>query len=65
MTPTRKLVKGRIRLIKHTDLLRCPHAIIASEHYRDDGTCKCNDPKETVMREWGYTWDPKAKVWKS
>jgi len=26
------------------------------EHYRDDGSCKCDDPEEQAMmiREWGY-----------
>lgn len=42
---------------------RCPHLIFAGEHYRDDGSCKCNDPDETVMAEWGYVW--KDGLWRS
>ena len=37
-------------------MMRCPHVIMVAEHYRDDGSCKCNDPNEKVMREWGYRW---------
>jgi hypothetical protein len=37
-------------------MLRCPHVIIVFEHYREDGTCKCDDPDEQarMIREWGY-----------
>jgi hypothetical protein len=33
------------------------------EHYDDDGKCRCTDPRHTLMREWGYTWNPDAKRW--
>ncbi len=46
-----------IRIIKQSDMLKCPHCIMVPEHYRDDGTCKCDDPTATVMADWGYTWD--------
>lgn len=52
-----------VRIIKQSNLLRCPHVIFAIEHYRDDGTCKCDDPKETIMSEWGYRWDDKQRLW--
>ena len=45
-----------VRIIKQSDITRCPHCILVPQHYRDDGSCKCNDPKETVMKEWGYEW---------
>ena len=45
-----------VRMIKQSDIGRCPHTIMVPEHYRDDGTCRCNDPEATVMKEWGYTW---------
>jgi hypothetical protein len=44
------------REINQSDIAKCPHAIFAMEHYRDDGTCKCNDENETVMSQWGYEW---------
>lgn len=46
-----------IRVLKQSDMLKCPFAIMAMEHYRDDGTCKCNDAEHRAMmiREWEYT----------
>jgi len=47
----------KTRSIKQSDMQKCPHFIMVAEHYRDDGTCKCNDPEEQAMmiREWGYS----------
>ena len=30
---------------------------MVAEHYRTDGSCKCDDPQEQAMmiREWGYS----------
>lgn len=41
----------------------CPHFIFMPEHYREDGTCKCDNPDELVMKEWGYRWSKKNKKW--
>jgi hypothetical protein len=41
----------------------CLHYIFLPSHYRDDGTCKCDDPGASVMREWGYKWSVKKKLW--
>lgn len=49
--------------LEHPSIRKCRHHIIAPEHYRTDGTCKCNDPHETAMRESGYRWDRKRKLW--
>jgi hypothetical protein len=45
-----------VRQIKQSDLRACPFSILAAEHYREDGTCKCSDPEHRAMmiREWGY-----------
>ncbi len=45
-----------VREIAQSDMLACPHFIIMAKHYREDGSCKCNDPEEQAMmiREWGY-----------
>jgi hypothetical protein len=47
---------SNVREIKQADLMRCPFTIFVASHYRDDGTCKCDDPAERAMmiREWGY-----------
>jgi hypothetical protein len=47
----------RTYIMKQSDLLKCPFVILWPTHYRDDGTCKCDDPTEQrrMVREWGYT----------
>jgi hypothetical protein len=45
------------------DIGKCPRLIIAPEHYRPDGTCRCNDPDDPHMAEWGYIWDRETKQW--
>jgi hypothetical protein len=56
-------VESDVREIKQSDIAKCPHAIFVADHYRADGTCKCDDPNEKVMAEWGYHWDDKLKRW--
>ena len=45
------------REIDQSDIQRCPHVILMEEHYRNDGSCRCNDKTHTVMLQWGYVWD--------
>lgn len=45
-----------VRLIKQSDMRKCPHFIMDPRHYRKDGSCFCNDPDHTEMAEWGYEW---------
>lgn len=45
-----------VRVIRQSDLRRCPHFIMMPEHYRDTGHCRCDDPEHTDMRDWGYKW---------
>lgn len=45
-----------VRTINRADLLKCPHVILVADHYREDGTCRCDDPDYTDMGEWGYKW---------
>lgn len=47
---------SNVRLIKQSDIGKCPFFIMVPDHYREDGTCKCNDPeyREKVMKGWGY-----------
>lgn len=54
-----------IRTLKQETIRKCPHFIIWADHYRPDGTCKCNDPNDKDMATWGYEWDPKAGLWSS
>lgn len=49
-------VLHNIRKIKSSDIAKCPFVIFVPEHYRADGTCKCDDPTEQqrMIEEWGY-----------
>jgi len=55
---------SNVRLIKQSDIAACPHCIIVASHYRADGSCKCNDPDEKIMKEWGYRWSKAKGIWK-
>lgn len=46
-----------VRTISQAAMLKCPHVIMMPEHYRPDGSCKCNDAAHRAMMcmEWGYT----------
>lgn len=52
-----KLKITNARRIRQSDIMACPHVIMVPEHYRTDGTCRCNDEAHTEMSDWGYTWD--------
>jgi len=61
-----ELVDGRLRVvpvrtIKQSSIVNCPHFIYDLEHYREDESCRCDDPNHTDMAEWGYVWD--GKLW--
>lgn len=45
-----------IKTIRQADAMRCPFCILVPDHYREDGSCKCNDPEyqKMMIREWGY-----------
>ena len=45
-----------VREIRQSSLMACPHSIWVASHYREDESCKCDDPGERAMmiREWGY-----------
>lgn len=58
-----KPTEVNVRHISQANIGKCPHFIFVADHYRDDGSCKCNDPEEKVMKLWGYTWSKKAKQW--
>ena len=45
-----------VRILRHSDIGKCPFLIFVPEHYREDGTCRCDDPEHTEMVEWGYVF---------
>jgi hypothetical protein len=46
-----------IRSIPQTAMMKCPHFIMVADHYREDNSCKCDDPAERakMIAEWEYT----------
>lgn len=48
---------GNVRIMRQSDIAACPHCIFAPEHYRADGSCRCDDPAHTEMAGWGYSFD--------
>lgn len=52
-----------VRKLRHSSLLKCPHRIMIPVHYRDDETCRCDDPEHRAMmiRDWGYSEGDFAK----
>jgi hypothetical protein len=57
-----ELKNGTIYTMKQSDVHKCPHYIMMPDHYRDDGTCKCNELGHQDMLEWGYVWNGKSWV---
>jgi hypothetical protein len=53
-----------VRILKQSDILKCPYCIMMPEHYNQDGTCRCTDPTHTEMKEWGYKWDKTLLRWR-
>ena len=53
----------KVRTLKQSSMLKCPHVIMMPGHYRDDESCRCDDENHTDMAEWGYFWD--GNVWTS
>jgi hypothetical protein len=45
-----------VRFLEQDAIRRCRFLILLPDHYRDDGTCKCDDPahRALMIREHGY-----------
>ena len=52
-----------LRSIPQEKLFECPHLILVAEHYREDNSCRCDDPTHTIMAEWEYTWHVETNRW--
>jgi hypothetical protein len=55
--PDREEGGVRVFTMKHSMIRACPHLIMVPEHYRVDGTCRCDDPTHTEMADWEYKWN--------
>ena len=53
-----------VRTMKRSDILACPFSILVPAHYRDDGSCKCDnaDERRMMIRKWGYSKRDFAKI---
>lgn len=65
MKEVRVFSAGGERIVAKFDPTACEHCIWEPEHYREDGSCKCNDPNDSNMDGWGYAWDPNRGTWVS
>lgn len=45
------------RVIQRESIDSCPHTILMPNHYREDASCRCDDPEHARMIDWGYTWN--------
>lgn len=46
-----------VRVIDQSDMMKCKFSIMVPEHYRLDGSCKCDDAdyRKMMIEEWGYS----------
>lgn len=51
------------REIAQSDIRACSHVIMILEHYRPDGSCRCDDSTHTEMAEWEYKWNDNTQKW--
>ena len=54
--------EGRLYYLKQSDVHKCPHYIMHPDHYRDNGSCRCDDLSNKDMIAYGYVWDGKSWV---
>jgi len=53
-----------VREIKHSSICKCPFFILVPDHYRSDGSCKCNDraERDKMIAEWEYKEEDFANI---
>lgn len=51
-----------VRMLNQSDIRRCPHCMFVPDHYRADGSCRCDEKDYPEMEEWGYEWDGNSWV---
>jgi hypothetical protein len=54
----------KIREIGREVIAACPFVIFMPDHYREDGSCKCNDKDHRAMMiaEWEYSEEDFADI---
>lgn len=53
-----------VRVMKYSDIAKCPFTILVPEHYWSNGTCKCSDAthRKMMIKKWGYTKEDFADI---
>jgi hypothetical protein len=53
-----------VRTLRQSDIAACPFVIFVADHYREDGSCRCDDADERVrmIEEWEYTEEDFADI---
>ncbi len=53
-----------MRSMKQSDMLKCTFAIMDMSHYRDDGSCRCDEyaHRKMMIAEWEYTEEQFANI---
>ena len=57
-------MRPRVRFISSESIRNCPWCILMPDHYREDGTCRCDDPDHKEMAAWEYVWSEEHGMWK-
>lgn len=52
-----RLKTADIQILHYEDIAKCPFIILMPDHYRKDGSCRCDDAQERkkMIAEWEYT----------
>lgn len=54
-----------VRTLSSEAVKGCSFFILDPEHYRDSGTCRCDDPDHEIMDAWGYLWNEATERWEA
>jgi hypothetical protein len=57
MSNPHPLSSVKVTVMKKSDLMKCRFFILVPEHYRGDGSCRCNERehRDYMIRNWGYS----------
>ena len=53
----KKLRTAQIKVLKQSDIGKCKFFIFDPSHYREDGSCKCDDAahRRMMIEQWEYS----------
>lgn len=56
-------VEPIVRVLSAAAIRGCEFFILDPDHYREEGTCRCDDPDHEEMDSWGYVWSDEKGRW--